>query len=138
MTSAVNRCLNEYEYHQHSRSCYKAFNERSKYSSAAASCSTDGGTLAMPRDADTNTFLIDLKNAVDNTAYFWFGLTDVQQERSWMWADGVALGSFRPWGPGEPNNSGGNEDCAEYWKDDMWNDVPCSASRKFICQVTPN
>ncbi|KAI8491574.1 hypothetical protein Bbelb_307740 [Branchiostoma belcheri] len=129
---------------QHSRSCYKAFNRESDYNNARATCSSDGGTLAMPRDAVTNTFLINLKNAVDNSAFFRFGLTDIQQEGRWVWEDGATLGHYSPWGPGEPNNDG-NEDCAEYWPENegdsirnTWNDGPCSYSsyRKFICQVS--
>ncbi|CAH1272771.1 SELP [Branchiostoma lanceolatum] len=132
-------CPDGYRYHQHSRLCYKAFNQQSNYAAAAATCSSDGGTLAMPRDATINAFLINLKNAVDNSAFFRFGLSDVQQEGSWVWDDGVSLGSFRPWSPGEPNSAWGNEDCAEYWTNDKWNDISCSdTSRKFLCQVTPN
>ncbi|XP_066295739.1 uncharacterized protein [Branchiostoma lanceolatum] len=137
--SAVRCCPDGYRYHQHSRLCYKAFKQLRNYDEAAASCSSDGGTLAMPRDATTNEFLIDLKNKADNSAFFWFGLTDVQQEGRWVWDDGVSLGSFRPWYPGEPNSAGGNEDCAEFWKNDKWNDMSCSdSSRKFLCQVAPS
>ncbi|XP_066295772.1 uncharacterized protein [Branchiostoma lanceolatum] len=132
-------CPNGYVYHQHSRSCFKAFNRQRSYDDAAATCSSDGGTLAMPRDRTTNTFLINLKDAVDNKAYFWFGLSYRAKEGRWVWADGAALGSFTSWYPKMPDNSGGNEDCAEYWRDDKWNDYKCSdSSRKFICQVTPN
>ncbi|CAH1272761.1 COLEC10 [Branchiostoma lanceolatum] len=132
-------CPGGYRYHQHSRSCYKAFNRRTNYNSAAETCSSDGGTLAMPRDSTTNTFLINLKDAVDNNGYFWFGLSYRAKEGRWVWADGAALGSFTSWYPKMPDNSGGNEDCAEYWTNDKWNDYKCSdSSRKFICQVTPN
>ncbi|XP_078686217.1 uncharacterized protein LOC144918952 isoform X2 [Branchiostoma floridae x Branchiostoma belcheri] len=99
-------CPNGYTYHQHSRSCYKAFNQDTDHSGARATCSSDGGTLAMPRDAATNTFLINLKNAVDNSAYFRFGMTDIQQEGRWVWEDGRVLGGFSSWGSGEPNNLG--------------------------------
>ncbi|XP_078621334.1 C-type mannose receptor 2-like [Branchiostoma floridae x Branchiostoma japonicum] len=136
-------CPAGYVYHQPSHLCYKAFNDKKTYSAAAATCSAAGGTLAMPRDTTTNKFLIYLKNAVDNTAWFRFGLTDHRQEGGWMWQDNVALGRFRAWGPGEPNNSG-NEDCAEYFPGshpthkNTWNDGPCTnAERKFICQVIP-
>ncbi|KAI8491499.1 hypothetical protein Bbelb_306990 [Branchiostoma belcheri] len=115
-----------YAYHQTSRSCYKAFNQWSNYNGARATCSSDGGTLAMPRDAVTNTFLINLKNAVDNSANFWFGLTDIRQEGRWVWEDGRVLGGFRSWYPGEPDNYGGNQDCGEYMTSanyrNKWND----------------
>ncbi|KAI8499401.1 hypothetical protein Bbelb_231650 [Branchiostoma belcheri] len=142
----VSGCPDGYVYHQPSLLCYKAFNNRTTYSGAVSRCSLDGGTLAMPRDAATNSFLIDLKNAVDTNAWFRFGLTDVHQEGVWMWDDNVPLcAAFRPWGQGEPNNSY-DEDCAEYVpengspdKKNTWNDGPCTnADRKFICQVSPS
>eukprot|EP00058_Branchiostoma_floridae_P025268 XP_002610758.1 hypothetical protein BRAFLDRAFT_91544 [Branchiostoma floridae] len=40
--------------------CYKAFNTLKNFSDAAAACHEDGGTLAMPRDAETNDFLVSL------------------------------------------------------------------------------
>ncbi|XP_078693842.1 von Willebrand factor D and EGF domain-containing protein-like isoform X3 [Branchiostoma floridae x Branchiostoma belcheri] len=134
-------CLNGYVFHQHSRRCFKAFNDRTTYNGAVSRCSLDGGTLAIPRDSTTNEFLIDLKNGVDNNAWFRFGLTDVHQEGVWLWDDDVPLVDFRAWGPGEPNN-GGNEDCAEYFPEswpqkNTWNDGPCTtADRKFICQLS--
>ncbi|XP_035665235.1 macrophage mannose receptor 1-like [Branchiostoma floridae] len=137
-------CPDGYVYHQPSHLCYKAFNDKKTYNAAVATCASAGGTLAMPRDTATNKFLIYLKNAVDNNAWFRFGLTDHRQEGGWMWQDNVALGSFRAWGPGEPNNLG-NEDCAEYFSgahsshSNTWNDGPCTrADRKFICQVAPS
>ncbi|KAI8495164.1 hypothetical protein Bbelb_271500 [Branchiostoma belcheri] len=128
-------CRDGYVYHQHSRLCYKAFDTTATYNSAVSTCSSDGGTLAMPRDAATNNFLIDLKNAVDNTAKFRFGLTDRHQEGDLMWDDGVPLGDFTAWGPGQPDNYG-NEDCAEYEVSNKWNDGDCDRdNRKFICQL---
>ncbi|XP_019638727.1 PREDICTED: collectin-10-like [Branchiostoma belcheri] len=131
-------CPSGYTYRQPSQLCYKAYNLERDYSGARATCSSDGGTLAMPRDAATNTFLINLKNAVDNSAYFWFGLTDISQEGRWVWEDGTALGGFSSWESGQPDNSD-NEDCGEYRPANhrfanKWNDMPCSTRRKFICQ----
>ncbi|XP_019621358.1 PREDICTED: uncharacterized protein LOC109467748 [Branchiostoma belcheri] len=139
-------CQKGWVYHQPSRLCYKAFNDRTTYSGAVSRCSSDGGTLAMPRDTATNNFLIDLKNEVDNDAWFRFGLTD--EEGVWMWDDNVPLGDFRAWGTGEPNNA--EENCAEYFPEtfseykagsslkNRWNDGPCTtADRTFICQVSP-
>ncbi|KAI8486062.1 hypothetical protein Bbelb_361620 [Branchiostoma belcheri] len=136
-------CPGGYVYHQPSRLCYKAFNDATTYNGAVSGCSSDGGTLAMPRDNATNNFLIDLKNAVDNNAYFRFGLTDVHREGVWVWDDNVPLGDFTAWGPGQPDNYPGveEEDCAEYLTEsssNTWNDGNCAhADRKFICQVFP-
>eukprot|EP00058_Branchiostoma_floridae_P012552 XP_002598040.1 hypothetical protein BRAFLDRAFT_252948 [Branchiostoma floridae] len=129
-------CPNGYEYYQPSRFCYKAFNQeidRSNYNDAAATCASEGGTLAMPSDAGINAFLLSLKNAGD----FWFGLSDRGQEGRFVWANGVPLGHFNHWAPEEPNDHDGGEDCAHYWVDkgDRWNDNFCDKSMKFICQV---
>ncbi|KAI8513736.1 carbohydrate binding [Branchiostoma belcheri] len=116
--------------------CYKAFNTRKNFHDASLTCVADGGTLAMPKDAGTNGFLLFLKNAVHRAGWFWFGLVDQHREGGWEWIDGTPLGSFRAWGPGEPNNSG-DEDCAEYFPT-TWNDAQCSKTdRKFICQKIP-
>ncbi|XP_078684198.1 limulus clotting factor C-like [Branchiostoma floridae x Branchiostoma belcheri] len=134
-------CPDGYVYHQPNRLCYKAFNDTATYNGAVSRCSSDGGTLAMPRDNATNNFLNDLKNAVDINAFFRFGLTDVHQEGVWIWDDNIPLGDFRTWGPGEPNNQG-NEDCAEYFSEshsysNTWNDGSCTRDdKKFICQVS--
>jgi hypothetical protein len=38
------------------------------------------------------------------------------------------------WGPGEPNNAGGDEDCVEVRRSDgIWNDMPCGMSITFVC-----
>ncbi|XP_078693765.1 uncharacterized protein LOC144923270 [Branchiostoma floridae x Branchiostoma belcheri] len=136
-------CRDGYVYHQHSRLCYKAFNYATTYSRAVSRCSSDRGTLAMPRDATTNNFLINLKNAVDNTAKFRFGLTDRHQEGVWKWSDNVPLRGFTTWASGNPDNYNNNEDCAEYFPDgydssNKWNDGYCDDNRKFICQLDIN
>ncbi|KAI8507049.1 hypothetical protein Bbelb_154880, partial [Branchiostoma belcheri] len=136
-------CPEGYVYHQPSCLCFKAFDDIATYNGAVSRCSLDGGTLAMPRDSTTNNFLFDLKNAVDNSAHFRFGLTDVHQEGVWMWDDNVPLGDFRPWAPGEPSPPIHNENCAEYFPESLfqnstWNDGLCNDDRKFICQVSPS
>ncbi|XP_019620730.1 PREDICTED: lactose-binding lectin l-2-like [Branchiostoma belcheri] len=138
-------CPSGYTYRQTNRLCYKAFNRLSKYNDAKATCSSYGGTLAMPRNAAIDNFLINLKNAVDLNTAFFFGLNCIGHERRWVWEDGTALGSFHPWGPREPSDSGGDQDCVEYvsatWYEaalrDTWNDMACATPRKFICQVPP-
>lgn len=69
---------------------------------------------------------------------FWLGGTDVQIEGEWVWTGNVqAMGSYRNWAPGEPNNANGNEHCLEM---DMggqyhWNDNNCENRFNFICEM---
>ncbi|XP_019627923.1 PREDICTED: collectin-12-like [Branchiostoma belcheri] len=51
--------------------CYKAIDARAKFLESARRCRQEGGTLAMPRDAATDAFLIFLKNTVNDKSCFW-------------------------------------------------------------------
>ncbi|XP_035663427.1 lactose-binding lectin l-2-like [Branchiostoma floridae] len=83
--------------------CYKVYSTPKSFGDAAAFCRQHGGTLAMPRDAETNTFLLSLFKP----GQFWFGL---RKEGRFKWLDGSALGTYNYWAPGQPNNEGGNQD----------------------------
>ena len=65
----------------------------------------------------------------------WIGLSDSAAEGSWVWVSGSALGSTS-WAEGEPNDSGGVEDCAELRTDGLWNDRDCASALSYICEVT--
>ena len=121
--------------------CYKAFDKEKTFGGAAAACGEDGGTLAMPRDAGTNAFLISLYTSVSDKGTFWIGLHDQREEGSFEWVDGSALGTYSSWGVGEPNNHRGSEDCVHYYSmetsRDNWNDCECNQQHRFICQAVP-
>ncbi|XP_066295826.1 lactose-binding lectin l-2-like [Branchiostoma lanceolatum] len=126
--------------------CYKAFITWTTFIEATAGCSADGGTLAMPRDAETDAFLISLyKSASDHEpflyhTYFWFGLHDRRREGSFAWVDGSALGTYSNWGPAQPNDYWGNQDCVVYsakYPKDKWVDMGCDELYHSICQAVP-
>ncbi|XP_019642717.1 PREDICTED: cell wall protein DAN4-like [Branchiostoma belcheri] len=131
-------CRNGYQLR--SGICYKAFKTQMNFLDARWTCRTEGGTLAMPKDASTNEFLVSLKNDEDEYGKFWLGLERSEEVSvDWKWADGTRLGHYSAWGPGEPNNDKNDEDCAHYiYKGTAWNDAPCSMDDiKPICQVNP-
>ncbi|XP_035688676.1 C-type lectin domain family 3 member A homolog [Branchiostoma floridae] len=74
--------------------CYKAFNTAKTFNEAAVTCRKDGGTLVMPRDAETNAFLISIRG---DTSMFYIGLQDQREEGIFEWADGSALGEYNSW-----------------------------------------
>ncbi|KAI8513967.1 hypothetical protein Bbelb_082910 [Branchiostoma belcheri] len=80
--------------------CYKVFNTRKNFKDANTTCHKDGGSLAMPRDAETNSFLGFL---VRSDCTYWIGLNDLREEGSFEWVDGSAPGKYNSWRPGEPN-----------------------------------
>eukprot|EP00058_Branchiostoma_floridae_P015265 XP_002600753.1 hypothetical protein BRAFLDRAFT_83496 [Branchiostoma floridae] len=126
--------------------CYKVFNTRQTFSDAAVTCHENGGTLAMPRDAETNAFLVSLVNQFVSSMLgpgywpFWFGLHDRREEGSFEWMDGSALGAYNNWGPGQPDHKKGSEDCVLYnifRNVTDWTDFSCSVRFHFICQAAP-
>ncbi|XP_019633370.1 PREDICTED: C-type mannose receptor 2-like [Branchiostoma belcheri] len=123
--------------------CYKAFNTPRYFNGAEEACGEDGGTLAMPRDAETSVFLVSLYKSVSSRNFFWIGLHDRRIEGKFEWVDGSALGSYNSWEPGQPENFKGIQDCVIYHAyavtclKDTWNDQDCHSSNDFICQVAP-
>ncbi|KAI8494571.1 hypothetical protein Bbelb_277970 [Branchiostoma belcheri] len=105
--------------------CYKVFNTRKNFNDAKTTCHKDGGSLAMPRDAETNDFLGSL---VRFYCTYRIGLIDRREEESFKWVDGSALGTYNAWRPGEP------KDCVAM-KRGKWQDDPCYMRKRFICQV---
>ncbi|QQS23246.1 peptidoglycan-binding protein [bacterium] len=72
----------------------------------------------------------------------WFGASDSAVEGAWRWVTGpengtqfwsgngsgsVVGGQYNRWASGEPNDAGGNEDCAQFYvSSNFWNDLPCT------------
>eukprot|EP00058_Branchiostoma_floridae_P012572 XP_002598060.1 hypothetical protein BRAFLDRAFT_85725 [Branchiostoma floridae] len=126
-------------YSAHGGSCFKAYNQGKTYNQARQVCAADRGFLAMPKDEDADNFLRDLKDTVDPSSPFWFGLSDPSGEGGWMWEDGTPYNTVADWPkggwqPGEPNNEGEGEVCANHFRSG-WNDAPCSTPHNFICQL---
>ena len=76
--------------------------------------------------------------SIDNN--YWIGLSDFAQEGTWRWHDSHKEPSYTNWGPGEPDNHGGDENCAnkEYrYYGGKWNDQGCSEvnDAHALCQM---
>ena len=67
---------------------------------------------------------------------FWLGARDHHTEGVFKWESrNQRLNDlYTNWGRGEPNNHANKEDCAEF-SSGIWNDLDCSESRRFICQL---
>eukprot|EP00058_Branchiostoma_floridae_P007809 XP_002593297.1 hypothetical protein BRAFLDRAFT_83844 [Branchiostoma floridae] len=115
--------------------CYKTFDTPSDFNGAVRSCEQDGATLVMPRDAMSNV-LVSF-TPLETT---WIGLHDRRKEGHFEWIDGAPLGHYNLWGPGQPDDGQGKEDCVEFAVNinQRWNDLSCDRRRPFICQVVPD
>ncbi|XP_019636850.1 PREDICTED: myeloperoxidase-like, partial [Branchiostoma belcheri] len=120
-------------YERFQQNCFKAFPSQKDRSWLLKACMEDDGVLAMPKDAATNAFLVQLKNAVRTNVNFYIGLDDQTTEGQWRFADGTRLGSYNNWNPGQPNNGG---DCVVLLPgaEGKWDDTSCSTGY-FICQA---
>ncbi|KAI8493848.1 hypothetical protein Bbelb_281950 [Branchiostoma belcheri] len=114
--------------------CYNVVNDKKSFSNATTTCRKDGGTLFMPKDAETNAILLSLAGKQSH----WIGLHDQHEEGHFEWLDGSALGAFNSWDrdSNEPDNIR-NQDCVR-WKVAKWHDRACNELKRFICQVVAN
>ena len=103
---------------------------------AESDCVKSGARLASIHSAQENEFvnkLHDPKEVLNS----WIGV--IRDGSSFKWNDGSAF-SYQNWNTGEPNNSGGKENCVELYAapgqkyHDKWNDVPCDTTASYVCK----
>jgi hypothetical protein len=109
--------------------------------STAGSYSFKGGDMSY-EDAEADCLLARITSARDqgfiegllgDPQDAWIGLTDRSDEGVFRWRDGTAPG-YTNWNAGEPNDWGGNEDCAHLTTGFKWNDLDCWSSLPSICE----
>ncbi|CAH1239537.1 COLEC11 [Branchiostoma lanceolatum] len=118
--------------------CFSFSTDIKNYTEAMSACQAAGGHLALPKDQATNVFLVNqLTRYPASASSAWFGLTDQVREGTFVWEDGTPLTGWSNWSPGQPDDSGSAEDCAE-WEavyGYKWNDEPCSRSQYYVCEL---
>lgn len=123
---------------------YKYINQSGNWNSAqsaAAALSAYGATgyLATITSSSENSFV-----AARLGGDGWFGASDITTEGDWKWVTGpesgtsfwtgagnghTVNGGYANWSSGEPNDSGGSEDCAQFYSSNgLWNDLSCTGS----------
>jgi hypothetical protein len=107
------------------------------WTEADAVCRQLGYTLATVAHQAENTWLA--QTAYDlNIADLWIGLSDITQERAFVWSSGAPL-DFTFWNNNQPNNDG-NQDCVELhartnFPLGTWNDTACNERLPFWCEA---
>jgi cysteine-rich repeat protein len=130
-------CLAGYEWTNYH--CYAESVDSLPWAQAKAECESAGGHLATISSAAEGDFI--WSNVMDGfyngTGARWIGGTDQAMEGTWAWTTGEPF-SYTNWKSGEPNNSGGAENCLEYYyNSDNWNDNSCGTSHVHICEWDP-
>ncbi|XP_078607085.1 uncharacterized protein LOC144879470 [Branchiostoma floridae x Branchiostoma japonicum] len=122
--------------------CFRLSTNKANFRRAKTICEREGGRLAVLQDEETDLFIRKKirKLPYERTLRYWIGLSDVQEEGTFVWTDGTELtaSDYTHWRPGNPDNAvvGDGEDCVEIRQelDYMWNDVDCRKKRHFVCE----
>ena len=115
-----------------STGCYQFLEEKMTWNEANAACNNISGHLVDVETEEEQVLLVAerKKSRYNRFKYMWIGLNDVDDEGVWRWSDS-AKATFSSWGPGQPNSSGGEQDCATMdfsSYDGSWNDFWCNHS----------
>ena len=108
------------------------------WNDAKTSCEANGYTLVSIETNDENSWIFTTMNNVFNSQDAWVGYTDAADENVWVWENN-SLGIFTNWKANEPSNNNNNENCVEIQHAlGEWNDLNCTANRRYICEVGEN
>ncbi len=101
------------------------------FAQAQAFCASRGTHLALGTNAAEAAAIAQVLGTSG-----WIDLTDAAQEGHFVRTDGSDP-TWTNWHPGEPSNSGGDENCVQTYTDATWNDVPCDTPLAFACEEGP-
>uniref|UniRef100_A0A8C5B3R3 C-type lectin domain-containing protein n=1 Tax=Gadus morhua TaxID=8049 RepID=A0A8C5B3R3_GADMO len=113
--------------------CYKLKSETTKsWLAARHDCLKEGGDLLSLSSTQEEEFV----SGILATGDVWTGLHDPLQVGFYTWSDV----SHTNWGPGEPNDHEGRENCVEMVSSangtlSWWNDLNCDAHQDWICMI---
>ncbi|XP_022226042.2 CD209 antigen-like protein B [Drosophila obscura] len=111
--------------------------ERTNWQGALDNCHEMGAHLVSLQSEDE---LKALRRFLDSDHIYWIDLNDIETEGEYISATTGIQGTFFHWHENEPNNFGNGERCVELntylnGKEGWMNDVPCSQSHDFICEM---
>ncbi|MBU1243990.1 VCBS repeat-containing protein [Myxococcota bacterium] len=99
------------------------------FGEARSFCETLQGRLVIIGSEAENAFLV-----AHMVGSAFIGMSDLETEGTFLWIDGTTP-TWTPWAEGEPNDSGGIEDCGGLYADSgLWNDFDCDTPRAFWCE----
>ncbi|XP_045183604.2 uncharacterized protein LOC123542037 [Mercenaria mercenaria] len=114
------------------RSCYFFSDEATTWDDGMAKCVQKGSKLVEINDANENQFLATEQRNFGHVESF-IGANDVAEEGNWVWSISGQTMNYSSWFPGNPNNHGGDQDCAVLLGD-RWDDNHCGGPFKYICE----
>ncbi len=110
--------------------CYSRTEALIDWATASTSCPGRGHLVTYELAAENTAVESSLGGTGLN---YWIGFADQLVEGSFGWVTG-APAVYTNWSPGEPNDSGGIEDCTEQYIGGVWNDLSCADTRGSYCE----
>ena len=101
-------------------------------------CLSIGRDLALHGIKDFSNRVRIAKQTGQPNSNFWVGFNDKEVDGQWIGVDGSVLPSSEiHWDRGQPNNSGGNEDCGDIRRSMGWksNDFSCDRLQYALCEL---
>lgn len=107
------------------------------YRSVATGTSWTAAEADCADDVAGATHLVVLSSQAEvtymATQLGWVGLDDRAAEGTFVTVTGET-GDVRPWASGQPDNGGGNEDCAQMKNGGQLDDDQCGNSHRYVCE----
>ncbi|XP_028281529.1 collectin-10 [Parambassis ranga] len=120
---------------------YLLVKEPKRFREASVNCKLRGGTLAMPKTANTNRIMADYISQAGLTRAY-IGVQAQNRDTvgtiSHVYVDSSPLQGFASWSPEEElhfrSSPVTNSTCVELLSSGTWSHVECEASMFFICE----
>ncbi|KAM6394787.1 hepatic lectin-like [Rhynochetos jubatus] len=116
------------------QSCYSFSEETMSWSDAQEICIDQGAHLVVINSELEQKFLMD---TINSSSTYWLGVTDQQEEGTWVWTNGEHS-SISYWNTWKENKDKDQKDCGSIGPNGIWIDDRCSRSHHWICEKSWN
>ncbi|KAI5646937.1 lectin c-type domain-containing protein [Phthorimaea operculella] len=125
----------DYTYLSSTESFYKIHTLHRTWREAKKRCELEGSSLFYPEDDNEANEVIAFWNKTQPFSWVYIGISDLLAKGVFQTIDGrPVMDVYSNWGPGEPNDAGGVEDCVVLRRDGTLNDDRCDKKNPFICK----